>query len=81
MSSDCFAQAPTSGDALLRPTRLQFPSLVVFSPRLRDFTDSPTPNGLEVVVDGDHGGVIFEVPADNPQRGGNYRGKGVRRVL
>jgi len=81
MPSDCFAQAPTSGDALLGLTRLRIPSLVVFSPRLRDFTDSPTPNGLEVFVDGDHGGVFSEVPANNPQRGGDYRGKGIRRVL
>ena len=43
----------------------------MFSPRFRDFASSPTPNGLEIGVDADHGGVVFEVPANDPQRGGD----------
>jgi len=29
------------------------------SPRLGDLTDSPTPNGLKIAIDADHGGVVF----------------------
>lgn len=53
----------------------------MFSPRLGDFTRSPTPNGLELAVCGDHGEVIFEVSADNPQRGDDYKGEVVSRIL
>ena len=53
----------------------------MFSPRLGDFTGSPAPNSLELGVDADHGGVVLEVPADDPQGGGNYGGRAVSRFL
>jgi len=77
MSPDRLARASSGSDLLLRLTSLQFPSLVVFSPGLRDFASSPAPNGLEIAIDADHGGVFFEVPADNPQRRGDYGRKTV----
>ena len=75
MPPDRLAGASSSSDPFLRLTSLQFSSLVVFSPRLRDFTSFPTPNSLEIGIDADHCGVVFEVPADNPQRGGDCAGK------
>jgi len=53
----------------------------VSSPRLGDFTGSPAPNSLELGVDADHGGVVFDVPADDPQRGGDYGGRAVSGFL
>lgn len=77
MPSDRLARGLSSSNPLLGLTSLQFSGFVVLSPRLGDFTCFPAPNGLELAVDADHGGVVFEVPADNPQRGGDCGGKAV----
>ena len=49
----------------------------MFSPCLRDFASPPTPNGFKIGVNADHGGIVFEISADDPQRGGDYGAKAV----
>lgn len=60
-------KVPVAG-VLLRITSFKFLSLIliVLLPHLRDFTSSPTPDSLKLIVNANHGGATFEVPADNP---------------
>lgn len=51
------------------------------SPRLGDFAGSPAPNSLELGIDADHCGIVFEVPADDPQSGGDYGGGAESQLL
>jgi len=72
MASNPLGRGSSSNGPLLRPVSLELSTLIVLSPRLRDLTNSPTPNGFEFSVNNGRGGVLFEASADYPQRGNDY---------